>query len=448
MIPVYKLGQMSDADRARILCRAQTDVLSARKKAQEIISNVRKRGDEALVACTRKWDDPDFTKDKLIITKKDIEQAYANVSGDTLKKIRGQIRLSKRFHLAQKKNILSWEEEISPGITAGEKWTPRPSAGLYIPGGKNPFPTVMQILAVPAKIAGCPRIAACISPKGRVDEVIVTANECGICELYRIGGAQAIAALAYGTESIPPVELIAGPGSPVVTAAKILCQERRVIDMPAGPSEAIILADRTLPSGISLRKKASWCAADILARAEHGPDSAGVLVTDSEELAFLVKNEILRQYKECLRKDYINSALATYSAIIITSTMEEAITFINNYAPEHLEILTETPRKILREITNAGSVFLGMTNPVAAGDYASGINHILPTGGWARRASPVGVWTFMKRVQYSEVSRKGLKTLRPIVETLSEIEGLDAHKKSVLIRFRSQADRANGGTNP
>jgi len=298
---------------------------------------------------------------------------------------------------------------------------------------------VQQILAVAAKTAGCPRIVSCISPRGKGYEVLIAANECGMTEIYRVGGAQAIAALAYGTETIAPVELIAGPGNPYVTAAKIICQAKVGIDMPAGPSEAIILADGSTTAQVSLATKARYCAADVLARAEHGPDSAGLLVTDSPELAELAKTEIEKQYNALSRQGYIATALSTYSAIIVTASMSEAIQFTNDYAPEHLEILTEDPDATYEQIENAGSAFLGYFNPVATGDYATGINHVLPSCGWARQSSPVGVWTFMKRVQHSTLSKAGLERLKPIVQTIATVEGLDAHKRSVEIRFEAQS---------
>jgi histidinol dehydrogenase len=208
--------------------------------------------------------------------------------------------------------------------------------------------------------------------------------------------------------------------------------------MPAGPSEAIILADGSTTRDLDLRTKASYCAADVLARAEHGPDSAGVMITESMELAKLTREEIEKQFSSLSRREYIEAALSTYSAIIVTSNLKKAVEFTNDYAPEHLEILTEDPEKTLQEIENAGSAFLGYYNPVATGDYATGINHVLPSCGWARQTSAVGVWTFMKRVQYSLLSKEGLQRLRPIVQTIATVEGLDAHKHSVDIRFTTR----------
>lgn len=441
MISIFDLTTSSPQDIERIKNRAQTDIAAVQDHVRQIIADVRKYGDDALLRYTREYDTPDFNRNRLVVSESDFEEAYRRVPASVVATIKEQIALSVAFHTEQRNRICGWESEIEPGIIVGEKWTAIDQVGLYVPGGKNPFPTVQQILAVPARLAGCPRIVACISPRGDNFEVLVAAREAGIRELYRVSGAQAIAAMAYGTETIRAVDLIAGPGSPYVTAAKILSQERVAIDMPAGPSEAIILADESIAVGSSLEDKARYCAADILARAEHGPDSAGVLVTNSRSLAELTALEITKQAGTLSRKSYIETALATYSAIVVTPSVSEAISFTNEYAPEHLELLCERPREVLAQIRNAGSVFLGEYNPVAVGDYASGVNHILPTGGWAKRSSAVGIWTFMKRVQYSELTKQGLARLRPIVETISDIEGLDAHKRSVTIRFEDSNEQ-------
>jgi histidinol dehydrogenase len=435
MISIYELNTVNADALANIKNRASSDISDVKPKVEEIIARVRREGDKALVALTREFDDPEYTIERLKVTQADIDEAYKNTPVETINKIKEQIQLSTRFHKLQKTHIVDWESEMEPGITVGEKWTAIANVGLYVPGGKNPFPTVQQILAVPAKLAGCKRIVSCISPRGKGYEVLIAANECGIKEIYRLGGAQAIAAMAYGTETIKPVDLVAGPGSPYVTAAKILCQQKIAIDMPAGPSEAIILADESTEPGIDLKLKARYCAADLLARAEHGPDSAGVIVTNSLELAKYAQAEVQEQFEQLSRQDYIKTALATYSAIIVTKNIEDAIEFTNDYAPEHLEVLTKDPTATLAKIEHAGSAFLGYFNPVATGDYATGINHVLPSSGWARQTSAVAVWTFMKRVQYSNLTRDGLKRLQPIVQTIATVEGLDAHKNSVDIRF-------------
>ena len=436
MIRVIELKKAEPEVIESIKRRAQADIDEVRGSVMEIIAAVRRDGDDALVRYTRQWDDDAFDRKNLRVSESDFDEAYRETPASTIEKIKDQIQLSRRFHQLQRKHIVDWQEETEPGILVGEKWTPMDRVGLYVPGGKNPFPTVQQILAVPAKIAGCPSIVSCVSPRGKNYEVLIAARESGVEELFRVSGPHAIAAMAYGTESIKPVELVAGPGNPFVTAAKILCQDRIAIDMPAGPSEAIILAEGSVRGeGVTLQRLAAFCAADVLARAEHGPDSAGVLVTESAELAALTKSEIERQTKTLSRQHYIHEALERYSAIVVTESLEESIAFTNEYAPEHLELLSPRPEMILDRIHNAGSVFLGYFNPVAAGDYASGVNHILPTGTWARRSSAVAVWTFMKRVQYSNLTAAGLKRLQPIVQTIADVEGLDAHRRSVDIRF-------------
>lgn len=437
MIKIYRVDDINSPELAVLLKRAGSDISRVEPQVREILEAVRREGDSALVDFNRRFDREDFAAKELMVTEEDYEEAYRSTDDEIIELIREQIRLSQTFHAAQRGQIVDWERETAPGIRCGEKWTPIEEVGLYIPGGKNPFPTVQQILAVPAVIAGCRRIVSCISPREKNYEVIIAARECGVQEIYRVSGAHAIAALAYGTKTIKPVKLIAGPGSPYVTCAKILVQDTVRIDMPAGPSEAIILADGSAPQGMALAEKAEYCAADILARAEHGADSAGVLVTDSSELAEETKKAVERQAEGLSRyAQHIKPALERYSGIVVCKSMDDAAAFSNRYAPEHLEILTAEPRKTFAAITNAGSVFLGYTNPVAAGDYASGVNHILPTAGWADRTSPVGVWTFMKRVQYSELSKSGLKSLQPIVNGIARVEGLDAHYASVNIRFR------------
>ncbi len=438
MINIYELNKISKPALDRIKNRSQNDIDKVKSKVEEIITSIRTKGDSALVQFTKEWDDPEFSFPRLTVTKADIREAYNNTGKEIIEKVKEQISLARTFHETQRQQIRDWEKETERGIIVGEKWTAVDKVGLYVPGGKNPFPTVQQILAVAAKTAGCNRIISCISPKGKNYEVLIAANECGIEEIYRVSGAQAIAAMAYGTETISAVDLIAGPGNPYVTAAKILCQAKVAIDMPAGPSEIVILADASTSSGFDLNTKAKYCAADLLAQVEHGPDSAGIVLTDSKDLAQLIKSEIEKQFQRLSRQNYVKAAISTYSAILIAPSLTESIDFINDYAPEHLEILTENPKTILKLINNAGSVFLGHYNPVAVGDYATGINHCLPTCGWARRSSPVGTWTFMKRVQYSHINQSGLNRLQPIVKTISQVEGLDAHQRSVDLRFEKE----------
>jgi histidinol dehydrogenase len=298
---------------------------------------------------------------------------------------------------------------------------------LYVPAGKAPLPVVAQILATPAKAAGVPRKVVCFPPSADLPEIIVSADLAGADEIYRIGGVPAIAALAYGTETIQPVRFIAGPGNPYVQAAKLQVFGKVGVDMLSGPSEALIMADAT--------SNPAYLAADILARCEHGGDSAGVVVTDSLAIAKQTLAEVKKQAPKLKRQEFIQKALDQYSAIIVVDSLEAMIAFANEYSAEHLEVQVKNPERLLSRLRNAGSIFLGDYAPVAVGDYASGTNHALPTGVAPTFASPVGVRMFLKSSGYQQLTKEGLGTLRPIVETLSDVEGLDAHKRSVQIRF-------------
>lgn len=413
-----------------IMLRARADVDAVKEKVADIIRGMKQRGDDALREYTERFDGvriEDFE-----VGRDEIEAAYEKVAPEVLDAMKKQVELSKKFALADFENLSKeWKIEISEGVEGGLKLTPVENVGLYVPGGKNPFPTVMQILAVPAKIAGVKNVVACTPPQkdgSILPELLAVADLCGVDRIYKMGGAQAIAALAYGTESVPKVLKVVGPGNPYVTAAKLLCFGEIGIDMPAGPSEALIIADEGA--------NPAWLAADVLARAEHGPDSAAVLVTWDRNIAEKTLEEVERQKKERSRTKYIEEALKRYCAAVMVEDLDEAIEFANEYAPEHLEIQLEEPMKVLDKIVNAGSVFLGYYNPVAVGDYASGVNHILPTGQWAKMFSPVSVETFMKRVQFSYVDRGGLAGLKEIVDTIATLEGLDAHRESVDIRFK------------
>lgn len=427
-IQVYEWAKAPEEIKEKIMRRAQADMGAIEKEVAQWIAKLVQGGDKAMVEYAQKYDDPKFALEKLRVSDADIKEAYENTDTKVLQMIREQIRISRAFHEEQAKRIEKiWQIETVPGVITGVKKTPIESVGLYVPAGKAPLPTVAQILTVAAKTAGVPRIVVCFSPTDKHYEIIVAANLAGADEIYRVGGIAAIAALAYGTETIKPVCKIAGPGSPYVQAAKLQVAGRVGIDMLSGPSEALIMADET--------SNPAYLAADILARAEHGGDSAGVLVTYSYEIARKTKEEVERQSPTLSRQKYIQEALAKYCAIIVVSSEEELIEFANEYGAEHLEIQTREPERIFALVKNAGSVFLGAYAPVAVGDYASGTNHCLPTGRATKFSSPIGIETFMKTIQFQTLSRDGLKTLQPIAQTISRVEGLDAHERSVNIRF-------------
>ena len=410
--------------------RSQADMESIQGYVAGIIKDVRENGDEAVVKYTRTFDNPNFSKEQIQVTKEDIRNAYASVDPKVIETMKEQIRISRAYAEQERRHIvMDWNIETVPGVVTGMRYTPMESVGLYVPAGKAPLPVVAQILATPAKAAGVPRVVVCFPPTGEWPEIIVSADLAGADEIYRVGGVQAIAALAFGTETIKPVHFIAGPGNPYVQSAKLQVFGKVGIDMLSGPSEALIMADKYA--------NPAFLAADILARCEHGGDSAGVVVTDSMDIAKATFGEVERQAPLLKRQGYIQKALEQYSAIIVVNSIEEMIEFANEYSAEHLEVQVQNARALLPRLRNAGSLFLGEFAPVAVGDYASGTNHCLPTGVAPKFASPVGVKMFMKASGYQELKKEGLQTLKPIVETLSDVEGLDAHKRSVQIRFEA-----------
>lgn len=430
-IPIVQWESASKETRFRILERSQVDLRAVESTVRDWISAVAERGDAALVEYIRKFDDPNFELKSLRVSATERERAYAEIDPELLESIREQIRISKNFHEKYADTLTkSWEIEPMPGLRVGYRRQPIDAAGLYVPAGKAPLPTVAQILTVAAKAAGVPRTVVCFPPTDRHAAIIVAASEAGADEIYRVGGIAAIAALALGTETIRPVQKIAGPGNSFVQAAKLQLVERVGIDMLSGPSEIAIIADETA--------NAAFIASDILAQCEHGADSVGVVATTSESLAREIASEVEKQRAGAARMEYLSESLSRYSAIILFEDQDSLVDFINDYSPEHLEIQTKNPREVFEQIRNAGSTFLGPYAPVAVGDYASGTNHCLPTGVAARFSSPVSPETFMKCLQYQELTDGALRSLQPIVERISDAEGLPAHKRSVQLRFEGR----------
>lgn len=426
MINIYELKNMSQEQKDFYIKRSSIDIESVKDKVKAIIENVKNNGDYAVKKYTEAFDGVELNSFK--VTREEIENAWKKIDKKLLDQIRQQIKYSKKFHKEQ--IIKERKIEIDEGIILGEKITPIESVGLYIPGGKATYPTVLQILAVPATIANVPRIVVCTPPnkEGEISEsVLVVADIFGIKEIYKIGGVQAIAALAYGTNSIEPVKKVVGPGNIYVSCAKILVFGKIDIDMPAGPSEALIIADSNADP--------VFVAADILARCEHDENASAVLLTNSKYLAASVCREIKKQFLRLKRKEIIKKSLSKYSAIIISSNWDDIIGFANEYAPEHLQLMVKNPWNLLKKIKNAGSIFLGNYAPVAIGDYASGTNHVLPTGQYAKMFSPVGVETFQKKSEFQYLTKEGIRKLEPIVKELSAVEGLDGHYNSVKVRL-------------
>ncbi|MCR4263356.1 MAG: histidinol dehydrogenase, partial [Candidatus Roizmanbacteria bacterium] len=332
-----------------------------------------------------------------------------------------------RAQLRQKKDTLVASEK---GISVWREWRPTEKVGLYIPGGKAIYPSSVLMSAIPAQIAGCNEIIMC-SPARETGHIpaptLVAADMIGLTKIYKLGGPLAIAAMAYGTETVPNVYKIFGAGGAAVTAAKMVALETVSIDMPAGPSEVFIIADETA--------NPAFIAADLLADGEHGSDSACVLVTTSKQVAKQVIAEIEKQLPKIVTESRVRESLKQYGLFAVSDSLEEAIAFTNEYAPEHLEIMTKNPEAIVKKIRNAGSIFLGRWTAKASGDYATGANHVLPTGGMAKMYPPLGVDAYGKWMQVQKCTKEGLKSIRNTIETLADAEQLPAHKYSVSVRF-------------
>lgn len=401
-----------------------SDVLSV---VSEIIATVKKDGDQALFAYAQKFDGATLTS--LKVTPEEIKTAYRAVSKNVVQALKKAKNNIIKFHKSQ----LRLKEKIiatNPGVKVWREFRPIARVGLYVPGGQAAYPSTVLMLAMPAQIAGCEQIVMTTpcDKNGQCNPaVLVAADLCRVAEIYKIGGAQAIAALAYGTETIPKVYKIFGPGNQYVTTAKILVYGQVDIDLPAGPSEIMVIADKTA--------RPDWVAADLLSQLEHGEDSQAILIN-------LGTNEFINQTITAIKKQMPNLSRAIIIAkslnksfAITVSSIDEAIQIANAYAPEHLEIITKHPQNILPKIINVGSVFLGPYTCEPLGDYATGSNHTLPTSGFAKMFPPLSVESFGKMIQVQKVSRQGFKNLAKTVEILAETEGLEAHANAVKIRF-------------
>ncbi|MEC6897521.1 histidinol dehydrogenase [Photobacterium piscicola] len=389
----------------------------------DIIEQVRQQGDGALFTLTEKFDG--IRPATLNVSANEVDTACARLSDDIKAALEQAHRNITTFHLAQQQPTLRVETQT--GVICEQVTRPVNSVGLYIPGGSAPLPSTVMMLGVPAQIAGCRHIALC-SPPPIADEILYVAKLCGINAIYNIGGSQAIAAMAYGTDTIASVDKIFGPGNAFVTAAKRQVSNDfngAAIDMPAGPSEVLVIADETADP--------EFIAADLLSQAEHGPDSQVILVTSSQTIADQTATAIERQLRQLTRADIAQQALAS-SLLIVTETLLQCVAISNQYGPEHLIVQTCEPRELVPLLDNAGSIFLGKWSPESVGDYASGTNHVLPTYGYTRTYSSLGLADFSKRMTIQELSADGLLGIAKTVTTIAAAEGLDAHKHAVTIR--------------
>ena len=415
---------LSEAQQESILERpAITEGANITAAVAQVIAKVRSEGDAALFELTEKFDR--VKPASLRVSREEMDAAAARLSETMKQALEQAYNNISKFHKAQKAQPI--KVETMPGVVCEQVTRPINKVGLYIPGGSAPLPSTVLMLGVPAQIAGCRKVVLC-SPPPIADEILYVAKLCNIDEVYNLGGGQAIAAMAYGTETVTKVDKIFGPGNTYVTEAKRQVSNDfrgAAIDMPAGPSEVLVIADETAD--------ANFIAADLLSQAEHGPDSQVVLVTPSPVLADQVTDAVQKQLKVLSRASIAEKALAS-SLIIIAESLTQAVSISNYYGPEHLIVQTRNPRELVPLLDNAGSIFLGDWSPESVGDYASGTNHVLPTYGYTRTYSSLGLADFSKRMTVQELTADGLQLLAPTVVTMAEAEGLDAHKRAVTIR--------------
>lgn len=424
---VIRYPRRSDWD--ALLLRPELNVQDLRETVGKVLNDVKQRGDEAVLGYEEQFDRVCLSS--LTVSKDEMVEAENMVPDNLKTAISLAAENIRTFHEAER--FVTAKVETKPGVTCWQKAVPIEKVGLYIPGGTAPLFSTVLMLAIPARIAGCKEIVLCTPPnrEGKVNPVILyAAKMAGVSRIFKAGGVQAIGAMAYGTESVPKVYKIFGPGNQYVQAAKQQVSLYDVaIDMPAGPSEVEVLADETA--------NAAFVAADLLSQAEHGIDSQVLLVSTSEKLIKQVEQEVDRQLDVLPRKEIAAKALEN-SRLILVRSMEEAMDMTNMYAPEHLIIEAKDYETLAEQVWNAGSVFLGSFSPESAGDYASGTNHTLPTKGYAKAYSGVNLDAFIRKITFQEITKDGLRTIGPAIETMASHEGLDAHRNAVTIRLKTR----------
>ncbi|MBU7008531.1 histidinol dehydrogenase [Phosphitispora fastidiosa] len=425
---MIRILESGDTAIANVIKKEFPDQAVYEERVREILQNVRERGDEALIEYTARFDRAQLAPETLRVSTAEIEEAYKETDDEFLTAIR---RARDNIAVYHRKQLhTSWMETSEDGTILGQLIRPVERAGIYVPGGTANYPSSVLMNAVPAGVAGVREIVMVAPPgsDGRLQaSTLVAAAEAGVTEIYKLGGAQAVAALAYGTATVKPVDLITGPGNIYVTLAKKMVYGVVNIDMLAGPSEILVIADDTADP--------VYVAADLLSQAEHDVLASAVLLTPSRVLAEAVREEIRRQVGYLSRKEIMTASLRDYSAIIVTRDLAEAVELANSYAPEHLELAVAAPFDMLGKIRNAGSIFMGHYTPEPVGDYFAGPNHVLPTGGTARFYSPLNVDTFMKKSGLIAYSPDRLKKHGADIIKLAETEGLDAHANSVRVRL-------------
>ena len=406
--------------------RSNMDLFTQDETVRKILNDVKKNGDEAVLQLTHQYDRHRLPLEQIQVTADEIKAAYKELKKEELNALREAVKRIRLFHERQKQNSWTYEDE---GIKLGQMVRPIELAGIYVPGGKASYPSSVLMNAIPAKVAGVKRVIMCSPfPGGQTKpHVLVAADLAGVTEIFKIGGAQAVAAMAYGTNTIPKVDKIVGPGNIFVALAKRLVFGMVDIDMIAGPSEILIVADSSA--------NPAFVAADLLSQAEHDEDAISILVTPNENLAEDVQKELKSQVKTLNKRAIAEVSLANNCYLLVTKTLEESVDIANKIAPEHLELSIDNPEKWAEKVKNAGAVFMGHYTPEAMGDYLAGPNHVLPTSGTARFSSPLGVYDFIKRTSLISYTKEALKNCGKTVTMLAEMEDLGAHAKSVKLRL-------------
>jgi histidinol dehydrogenase len=433
-MPVFLNSQSSNFEKEfkKLLSAKRQDSVDVDLSVREIIGGVIERGDQGLIEYTKKFDRISLTSDKLRFTKSELKAQAAEVSDKDRSALELAVARIKAYHEKQLPDNAFWTDEI--GVELGWRWSPIAAAGLYVPGGLASYPSSVLMNAIPAKVAGVERLAITVpTPDNKINPMVLLAAQLsGVDEIYRVGGAQAIAALAYGTQTIEPVDKITGPGNAFVAAAKRQVFGKVGIDMIAGPSEILVIADKT--------SRPDWIALDLLSQAEHDENAQSILITDSDDVVKAVTEQVERNLKNLSRTEIAGKSWSHNGAIIKVTDFEMAVELSNRIAPEHLELCVSEPENLANKISNAGAIFLGHWTPEAVGDYITGPNHVLPTARSARFSSGLSVMDFLKRTTLAKVSRDALLKIGPSAVTLANSEGLECHGLSISERIKSNSE--------
>lgn len=427
---IINSDKISEESISNFIPRTTTQLDEIKEDVLNIINEVKLTGDKAIIRFSKKYDNVELDKSEIRVSEDEITDGYEKIDKKLLDALRYAKKNLIKFHEAQIRK--DWAIEITKGVKAGQVYRPLESVGLYIPGGRAIYPSTVLMAATPAYIAGVKEIILCSPPqsdKRIAPEILVAAKEFEISKIYKVGGAQAIAAMAYGTQIIPKVQKVIGPGNKWVNAAKQILSNVVAIDTPAGPSEILIIADEFA--------KFRYVIMDFISQIEHDPDNVGIIVTNSPELIEQFKNNLENFIQNSERKEIIEAALKN-SLIIKANNLDDCIRVGNIIAAEHVEILTKNPKEVLEKINNAGAIFLGPNSPVPLGDYSAGTNHILPTGGKAKNYSGLNVFDFLKIIDVLECTKEGLQNLSKSTMKIAEFEGLYAHKKSIEERLKDK----------